>query len=228
MNPDEYHNIAGKYDFLLSTPLREIRRNITTFIHHQKHRSIIDVCCGTGAQLRDISAPGYELIGIDISGAMLLQARKKSPSEICYLEQDATLMDYPENRFDAVVISFALHEKSTEVQDALWQKCWQVVRPGGHIIVADYCQYPDNLFGQTVGKWASHLIEKMAGHEHYHNFQRWMQSGALETFLLQKHHRVDIISLHFGGSVMLCSVLKEKDEEAKKIFSTFQQQLSAP
>src|SRR5215204_1375984 len=40
---------------------------------------VIDLCCGSGLLARELSSAGYEVLGIDISGALLALARERAP-----------------------------------------------------------------------------------------------------------------------------------------------------
>lgn len=75
---DEYHNTAAIYDLLFSRSLRSIRNNICTLISHYKAKDVIDLCCGTGEQLRMLSPKNMLLTGVDLSPAMLTRAREKA------------------------------------------------------------------------------------------------------------------------------------------------------
>src|SRR5918998_4495806 len=41
---------------------------------------VIDLCCGSGLLARELTAAGYEVLGIDISEALLDMARERLPS----------------------------------------------------------------------------------------------------------------------------------------------------
>src|ERR687898_1055240 len=41
---------------------------------------VIDLCCGSGLLARELTAAGYEVLGIDISEALLDMARERVPS----------------------------------------------------------------------------------------------------------------------------------------------------
>ena len=59
-------------------------------------RLLLDLCCGTGTLTGELTERGYELIGVDASEDMLMQAREKcaglepAPVFIC---QDAAELD---------------------------------------------------------------------------------------------------------------------------------------
>ena len=55
-------------------------------------RLILDLCCGTGSITAKMAAKGYEMIGVDASPDMLMEAREKTP-ETLFLCQDAVELD---------------------------------------------------------------------------------------------------------------------------------------
>ncbi len=204
---DEYSNIAMYYEKLLSRFLYPIRKNICTFLQYHKHKKILDVCCGTGEQLAMLESEKMQLVGVDLSGAMLKEA--SSRKNIRFLQLDATEMDFPSQSFDAVILTFSLHEKSELDREVIFKASWDLVRQGGHLIICDYCQVNPSLMGGILEKICIPLIERSAGSNHYQCFTNWIEKGALEGFLLHFNERTDIISTHLFGTAMLCSIQKE-------------------
>jgi demethylmenaquinone methyltransferase/2-methoxy-6-polyprenyl-1,4-benzoquinol methylase len=68
---EEYQQSAKYYDAVLSPFIRTIRRRVLQLIKKYRYRSILDVCCGTGDQLKLLKQHGFEAEGIDLSDAML-------------------------------------------------------------------------------------------------------------------------------------------------------------
>jgi len=209
MNLDEYLNIAPYYERLLSGFLSPLRRNICTFLQYHNHHKIIDVCCGTGALLTLLDRDGMQLVGVDLSQPMLNEASYTKNIQLFQL--DATEMEFPPYSFDAVLLTFALHEKNAFDREVIINNCWNLVRPGGHLIIGDYCQPGSTVKGGIFSRSLIPLIERIAGINHYHCYKNWMDNGALQGFLLRFHQRIDIISTHFFESVMLCSITKESE-----------------
>ena len=59
-------------------------------------RLLLDFCCGTGTLTCMLSQRGYEMIGVDASVDMLMQAREKAAEQgqsILFLCQDASELD---------------------------------------------------------------------------------------------------------------------------------------
>lgn len=68
---------------------------------------ILDLGCGTGALTSEIAARGAEIVGVDRSGEMIAQAKKKYP-ELRFEVADARALRF-EAEFDAVFSNAALH-----------------------------------------------------------------------------------------------------------------------
>ena len=59
-------------------------------------RLILDLCCGTGTLTAEMASRGYELIGVDASGDMLMEAREKCqnlPVPPLFILQKAEALD---------------------------------------------------------------------------------------------------------------------------------------
>ena len=207
---DDYSSIAPYYEKILGRSLYPLRKNVRTFLLYHQHRHVIDVCCGTGRQLEMLLGKGMKLVGVDSSIKMLQQSQYAD--SIRFIEQSATTMDLPPQSFDAAILSFSLHEKNSMDRDIILKKSWELVREEGHLIIADYCRPPSSILGYIFAKLCIPLIERAAGKEHYHNYKDWMQRGGLENYIDTLEGRKDIISHHFRGSVMLCSLQKESSD----------------
>lgn len=206
-NKDEYQNTARIYDLLFSRALKRLHETIRTCLNYQKATNVIDLCCGTGNQLRSLADLDMLLTGVDMSQAMLNQARKKSPSSIHYLESDAGNTKLPSGKYDGVIISFALHEKDAKQHQGIFKEACRLVHPRGQILIADYCIPPEEILSQVLSTIGFQSIERLAGINHYHCYKDWMASGAVEGFLDRNNPgKLSLISEHYKGCVKLLSV----------------------
>lgn len=95
---------------------------------------LLDLCCGTGSLSLEMSARGYELISVDASEQMLMEAREKCsslPVPPLFLLQDAAELDLY-GTVDACFCSLeGLNYLSPEKLDALFHRLHFFIRPGG-------------------------------------------------------------------------------------------------
>ena len=216
---DEYGPSAALYDRCLNPLLKPLRVDIRTFIQHREHRRILDICCGTGDQLKLLETVAEQLVGIDNSAAMLARARKNCSEHVALHLADATQLDFPAGSFDCAILSFALHDKHQTQRGQIFSNARKVLVQGGSLIVTDYCKSSSGLKGIVLGDILIPLVERLAGRNHYLNYLSWQRDGGIEGFLQQRNTTVDIISRKFGGSVFCCVV--SIDDE----FRNYQKQL---
>ncbi len=209
MGYDHYSHIAPHYEKLLGKVLFPMRRNICTFVKHYGYRRILDICCGTGSQLELLATENMELYGVDSSPAMLDQTRKDS--NIQFIEGDVADLELPHKSYDAVILTLALHEKNEMDRDVILQIGWKLVKPEGHLIVADYCQ-PSQTISSVIFNCIIRLVEKMAGKDHYDNYCNWMNNGALEDHIAHYGMRKEIISSHLCNTLLSCAIYKRKSD----------------
>lgn len=101
----------------------------------------MDVCCGTGALLQEIShhSPGtVELFGLDHSPRMLERAQRKLNSiGARFVLSEAQAMPFPGSLFDKVTLTLALHEIPGPVRKQVLSELARVTLKGGRVILAE-------------------------------------------------------------------------------------------
>ena len=171
--------LARIYDTVLHIPVRNIRRAVAESIKNARATHVIDLCCGTGSQIKYLHKYGIEsAIGVDVSENMLRQAWRNGLKDAC-LKMDASNTTFENNSFDAAIMSFSLHEMKSDTAERVFLESKRIVKPGGLLIVVDY-----RFDNQThpLGRFAARAVEKMVGGDHYRNFKYFLANDLLKKF----------------------------------------------
>ncbi|WP_327204665.1 class I SAM-dependent methyltransferase [Paenibacillus terrae] len=86
------------------------RKRVFEELSLRQGQHILFVGVGTGADLNFFQVPEIKITAIDISSAMLAQAKTKANSEmdINFIEMDVQKLEFPEQTFDIVVANLIL------------------------------------------------------------------------------------------------------------------------
>jgi len=158
------------------TPLRKrVAQEITT------GQKVIDIACGTGAQLFEIAKTSNQATGIDLAESMISYAEKKCRKlkleNVDFHVADATnLAMFLDNSFDVATLSLALHQFHPNLYTAILS---EMKRVSSKIIIVDYAvPLPKNYAG--IG---SRVAEFLAGREHNNHFKQYYKHGGLHSIL---------------------------------------------
>lgn len=114
---------------------KEVEFLIKKFIENNT-KSVLDVGCGTGRHAVSLAKAGFQITGIDLSGGLLQQARKKAEIlgvSVDFKEMDATHLPF-DAEFDAVILmcegAFSMME-TDEKEQLILDGIGRAVKPGG-------------------------------------------------------------------------------------------------
>jgi demethylmenaquinone methyltransferase/2-methoxy-6-polyprenyl-1,4-benzoquinol methylase len=134
-----FASVAGEIDFLSSFFSFGLdqgwRRRLVSLLKLKGGEKVLDVCTGTGKLAFLISRRVGEkgsVLGVDFSREMLAEAAKKlngRPSNVSFEFSDAKDLDFPENSFDAVTVSFGM--RNIPDTAAALHEAYKVLKPGG-------------------------------------------------------------------------------------------------
>jgi ubiquinone/menaquinone biosynthesis C-methylase UbiE len=104
---------------------------------------VLDVATGPGVMLSRLAHVHGRLVGIDLSRAMIEEARIRLAQTVELYEMDAEALDFSDDSFDFVMCSVALQQLPHPERAVA--EFYRVLRPGGAAASA--------VFGQTDPRW---------------------------------------------------------------------------
>jgi ubiquinone/menaquinone biosynthesis C-methylase UbiE len=135
-----YQRIAPFYD-LIDLPF-ELRRyrSIRPLLFRGLNGRLLDAGVGTGRNIA-FYPPGSEVVGIDLSPAMLKRAarrRTESAANVRLMEMNLTELTFADGYFDAAVASFVFCTMPEEERLAALEELRRVVGPSGRVRLLEY------------------------------------------------------------------------------------------
>jgi ubiquinone/menaquinone biosynthesis C-methylase UbiE len=174
------------YETLVDPLLTDLRKFTPEFSGMMAGDKVIDVCCGTGAQVLEYGRHGIIATGIDSSQDMLKIAirnrMRRKAINVSFQLADATNLPFPDGYFDYATVSFGLHDKEKPIRYQTIYEMKRVVKRDGVLILIDFqVPLPRNA-------WAvfARSIEFLVGGSHYRCFKDYLANGGLED-ILQNH-----------------------------------------
>jgi demethylmenaquinone methyltransferase/2-methoxy-6-polyprenyl-1,4-benzoquinol methylase len=179
-NLERYQRIAWAYD-LLDFPFERGRyRKIRPQMFRGMSGRILDAGVGTGRNF-PVYPPGSQVVGIDLSPAMLARAERRRATAAAPVElrrMDVTRLDFPDRHFDAAVATFLFCVLPDELQVTGMRELARVVKPGGIIRCLEYTR-PSGGLRRAV----THLWEPWAYWAYGARFDRQTEQHAPEAGL---------------------------------------------
>lgn len=99
--------------------------------------TVLDMCCGSGQATEILVQYSQHVTGLDASPFAIARARQNVP-QAEYAVAFAETMPFPDNQFDLVVTSTALHEMQPEQLRQILQEVQRVLKPGGCFCAIDF------------------------------------------------------------------------------------------
>jgi ubiquinone/menaquinone biosynthesis C-methylase UbiE len=151
-----YQRIARWYDMLDAPFERKRYRPIRPLLFKGLAGRILDAGVGTGCNI-PFYPPGSEMVGIDLSPAMLERARQRRDAEgreVELLEKNVLDTGFEDASFDAVVSTFLFCVLDAEDQLPALKELARVCKPGGEIRLLEYSYSKKPLKRFVMRLWA--------------------------------------------------------------------------
>ena len=132
-----YDTVAAAYAEQLDDSLasRPDDRNVLEEFAHRVSGPVLDVGCGPGyvtAFLRDL---GVDVAGVDLSPAMVAEARGRYPG-IHFSVGDMTALDAPPATLGGIVAWYSTIHTPPEYLAGVFAEFRRALEPGGHLLLA--------------------------------------------------------------------------------------------
>ena len=135
----DFSSLVENYDQWYSTPVgdtydREEKSAVLQFLPPAKPDDrLLDVGCGTGHWSRFFSSQGYDVVGVDISRSMILNARNKYLDKTSFMVANASSLPFENASFKIVTAMTSLEFISnTDFAVAEMLRC---TKPDGSLII---------------------------------------------------------------------------------------------
>jgi SAM-dependent methyltransferase len=188
---EAYTRLAGVYDEIVVEPCHGAW---AAFLHelwsddeHGVHK-VLDVCCGTGLLAGELTALGYQVVGVDGSEAMLARARRRLPAEVRLVRSTLPALAVT-GEYDAAVCTFdGLNYLTPADLRATFAALSVLIRPAGWLV---FDAHTDAMMAFTVSQPVVH------GEECEHRF---VISSVVDTRTRTCDTRIEIVPLDGGGA----------------------------
>jgi SAM-dependent methyltransferase len=132
---DDYAAFVGTHLAEATSVLGVATRGLLDLAGPVAGLAVCDLGCGEGHLARYLAGQGSQVVGVDISAALLQLARARSGPDVRFVQDDAQqLRTLPDGAFDLMVSNLAL----MDIPDlaATYAAVQRVLRPGGRFVFA--------------------------------------------------------------------------------------------
>jgi demethylmenaquinone methyltransferase/2-methoxy-6-polyprenyl-1,4-benzoquinol methylase len=212
MYTDPYKTIAKFYDFIfepINLSLRQIGIKMCPISPGMK---ILDIGCGTGAQLELYKNLKCNTYGIDASPSMLEKAKERLGNSTQLLVTDAKKTPFPNDYFDLIVASFVLHEMPSITRALVLKEIERLLRKEGHILLTDY-HYENRWTMKGMLKKSFITISEIGGgKEHFKNYREFIRRKGIPGMVENEPFEIVQSKIVSGGNIGLF-ILKKRNQE---------------
>jgi phosphatidylethanolamine/phosphatidyl-N-methylethanolamine N-methyltransferase len=156
-----YARYARVYDAIFERWFSPRTRHVIQALNLRPGQRILDVGVGTGLAL-PLYPKHTQVVGIDLSGAMLREAREKVRQQhldhVTLLEMDACRLAVRDDSFDVVLAAFVITVVPDPVQMVAEMK--RVCKPQGRLVLLNHFQSENRCIARLEA-WLSPLWEKL-------------------------------------------------------------------
>jgi phosphatidylethanolamine/phosphatidyl-N-methylethanolamine N-methyltransferase len=157
-----YDRLAKVYDCLFGAILQPGRERAVESITARPGLRVLELGIGTGLTA-PLYARDWSVVGVDLSPAMLLQARKRIAElgrehSVRLLQADGARLPFDDESFDVVLVPYVMSVVADPI--GVGRELRRVCRPSGQIILLNHFLSQDSL-GAKLERWVSPLTSRI-------------------------------------------------------------------
>ena len=210
MKKDPYKKLAQYYDRFVEPVNHTLRKIVLKIQPPEKGIQFLEVGCGTGTNLQLFQQSGCHVSGIDLSPAMLDQARSKLGDKADLRLADAAQMPFADESFDIVLAMLTLHEMPGEIRSNVIKEMLRVLKFTGRIVIVDFHPGPLQIPKGWFYKMIILFFEMLAGREHFRNYRHFIAHKGLRPLLETKQVVIEKEKIIGGGNIALYLVSRNE------------------
>ena len=122
----------------------------------------LDVCSGTGDLCFALQRAGASMLGADFCAPMLTHTHAKqsaAASRPTFLAADAMNLPFSDDSFDFATVAFGIRNVADPV--VALREMGRVVRPGGRVVVLEFCKPRLPVFAQLYGFYFRQVLPRL-------------------------------------------------------------------
>jgi ubiquinone/menaquinone biosynthesis C-methylase UbiE len=210
MTNDAYGRLARWMDAVmepLNAPLRDIAFRL---VPPRPGWRVLDVGCGTGAQLERYQAAGCNVSGVDVSPAMLGRARERLRAGADLRLESAAALPYVDGEFDVVLATLSLHEMDDATREAAIREMGRVLAPDGRVVVTDFHPGPRSAPKGWFYRGISVVAETVARHRDRSN--AFLAAGGVPALAPRLGLAIERTKVVSGGNLALYVLRRQRGD----------------
>jgi SAM-dependent methyltransferase len=116
---------------------------LISFLPNRRYGRVLDLGCGLGSFTRELARWADQVLGVDLSGVAVEQARELSAGQpnIRFEQQDAHCLEQIKEQFDLIAlldVLYYLPDRSDEALKPVAQQVERLLAPGGCLLLANH------------------------------------------------------------------------------------------
>jgi ubiquinone/menaquinone biosynthesis C-methylase UbiE len=197
---DSYKYFSKFYDSLIE-PLNSGLRSIgMKMLPPKSGMKVLDIGCGTGAQLVHYQKVMCRVFGVDTSPSMLKRAQLKLGEGADLRLVNASKIPHPDDYFDIILLSTVLHEMAPELRKEVLFEAHRVLKQSGRILIIDFHPGPLKPIKGWIAKIVINIAEFLAGREHFKNSRQYLATGGIPDLIDECDLTIENYKIVSGGN----------------------------